>query len=97
MGNNFDKENKFDFWFLFLYNKTIIYCHKFMLNRQTTNNKTLDLLREVKLLRSALIGCIGKDAEGEYKPQFVKKILRDARENGKHVFKGKKLFLDSLK
>lgn len=68
-----------------------------MLNKQTSNNKTAELLREVKLLRSALIGCLGKDEEGEYKPQFVKKLLRDAGENGQYIFKNKKLFLESLR
>ncbi len=69
-----------------------------MLNKQTLEkNKIVALSQEIGLLRSAVIGSIGKDAEGEYKPEFVKKLLRDAREDDAHVFKNKKLFLESLK
>lgn len=69
-----------------------------MLNKQMLEkNKVTDMCQEIGLLRSAIIGYIGKDADGEYRPEFVKKLLRDAREDGVCVFKSKKLFLQSLK
>ncbi len=91
---------KFDFFDVFLYNKiiVIIIVIIFMLNKQTLKkNKISALYQEIGLLRSAVIGSIGKDAEGEYRPEFAKKLLRDAREDGVSVFKNKKLFLQSLK
>lgn len=69
-----------------------------MLNKQTLEkNKIMGLYQEIGLLRSAVIGSIGKDAEGGYRPEFVKKLLRDAREDSTYVFKNKKSFLQSLK
>jgi len=40
------------------------------------NNSKINIAQELTLLRSAVIGLIGKDPEGEYKPEFVKKVLR---------------------
>ena len=34
-----------------------------------------DLSREIASLRSFVIGIAGKDNEGEYRPEFVKKVL----------------------
>ena len=62
---------------------------------QVLNNKLqiLKLQEEIKLLRSFVIGIAGKDKEGEYKTEFVRKILRFTREKPKHTFKDKKSFL----
>ena len=49
--------------------------------------------RELKLLRSFVIGIAGKDKEGNYKPEFVEKILNNLREEPKYIFKDKKSFL----
>jgi len=51
---------------------------------------------EIKLLRSFLIGIAGKDKEGNYKPDFIKKVLKASQEKGKFIFKDKKLFLSCL-
>ena len=38
------------------------------------------LKEQVALLRSAVIGIIGeRDPEGEYRPEFVKKVLEDLK------------------
>jgi len=34
-----------------------------------------ELIVEVKMLRSVVIGLVGRDPEGEYKPEFVEKML----------------------
>ena len=62
-------------------------------------NKTgiTSLLEEIGLLRSAFIGLAGKDSEGEYNPKFVEQIFKDCKEKKIYTFRGKKLFLKSLK
>ena len=58
--------------------------------------KTKDLLLEVQLLKSTLIGFIGKDKEGDYNPKFVAKLLGDTRDLSKNKFKDKKSFLEII-
>ncbi len=67
-------------------------------NRMTNNNKVevKVLLREVKLLRSAVIGWVGKDSEGLYNSKFVKQVLKNCQEKDEYSFKDKKSFLKSL-
>ena len=69
-----------------------------MLDTRTTNNGTevKILLREVKLLRSAVIGWVGKDSEGLYNSKFVKQVLKNCQEKDEYAFKDKKSFLKSL-
>ncbi len=58
-----------------------------------------DILRELKLLRSFVIGFAGKDEEGNYNPKFIEKILRELQEPKKektHTFKDKKTFLSQI-
>ncbi len=58
---------------------------------------TLDLLKqEVELLRSLVISVVGKDKEGEYRPEFVKRILKSARSKPKYTYKDSKTFLSQL-
>lgn len=52
------------------------------------HNEVHDLKQEIQILRSLLIGILGRDEEGEYKPTFVRKILRSAGEKPTHVFRG---------
>lgn len=56
-----------------------------------------DLKKEVSRLRSVVIGIIGKDEEGEYRPEFVKKILKASQEPSHYTFKDKKHFLSQIK
>jgi hypothetical protein len=67
-----------------------------MATQTYTQPKFSKLEREVKLLRSFSIGIAGKDKEGNYRPEFVKKILRAAQEKGKFIFKDKESFLSRL-
>ena len=64
-----------------------------MTNKTLDKPKTTDikeLQREVELLRSFVIGHVGRDSEGEYRPEFVKRILQTSDEGRvEHVFKDK--------
>jgi hypothetical protein len=64
---------------------------------KTLQKKTRELEREVELLRSFMIGQLGKDPEGEYKPEFVKEALKAAKEKPKHEFKDAKSFLRQIR
>lgn len=55
------------------------------------------LQKEMDNLRSFIIGFIGKDKEGTYNPDFVKKILKASHEPAAILFKDKKDFLSQLK
>lgn len=69
-----------------------------MANTQTlTKTKINNLTQEVKFLRSAVIGWIGKDSEGGYNPEFVKSILKNCADKNIYSFKDKKSFLGLLK
>jgi len=60
------------------------------------NQKSNNLIEEVKGLRSFLIRILGRDKEGEYKPEFVRKVLRAARKKAVFTFKGRKDFLEQM-
>jgi len=60
------------------------------------NQKSTNLIEEVKALRSFLIGILGRDKEGEYKPEFVRKVLRAARKKAVFTFKGRRDFLEQM-
>ena len=56
-----------------------------------------NLRQEVSLLRSIVIGILGKDREGKYKPGFVKQILAAAKEEPASGFSDTDSFLRELK
>ena len=56
-----------------------------------------NLSHEVSVLRSYVIGAAGKDAEGNYKPSFVKAIKKASAEKPTHTFSGKGSLLKLLK
>jgi hypothetical protein len=60
-------------------------------------NELNNLKQEVQTLRSLVIGMIGADKEGSYKPKFVKEILEAAKENPIYRFQGARAFLQELK
>ena len=65
--------------------------------KKITNKTKEDLmLQEIKLLRSAIIGWVGKDPEGLYNSKFVKQVLKNSQEKSEFAFKDKKSFLKSL-
>jgi len=61
------------------------------LNREVSN-----LRREIEMLRSFLIGTLAKDEEGEYRPEFVKRILCLSKERARFIFKDAKSFLEQI-
>ena len=54
------------------------------------------LEKEVKMLRSFAVGIVGRDAEGEYRPEFVRQALRDANRVPTKRFVSAKKFLAEL-
>ena len=49
------------------------------------------------LLRSAVIGLLGEDEEGQYRPEFVEEILKSSKEKPTHTYKGPGSFLKQLR
>jgi uncharacterized membrane protein len=56
----------------------------------------LTLQQEVALLRSAVIGLVGKDPEGEYRPEFVRSTFAALRERATKQFESPEQFLADL-
>ena len=55
-----------------------------------TYDKQLDALQqELNILRSIVMGTIGKDREGNYDSSFVKKLLKTSKEKPIYNFKDK--------
>lgn len=71
-----------------------------MINKQNVkiiDRAKMDLISlEIKLLRSAIIGWVGKDSEGLYNSKFVEQVLKDCQEKEEYVFEDKKSFLKFL-
>ncbi len=61
------------------------------------NQEVSVLKREVKSLRSLIAGIIKKDREGEYRPEFVKKVLRLSKKEGNFKFQNSKSFIEQIK
>ena len=57
---------------------------------------TLTTKQEITLLRSAVINLIGRDAEGEYRPEFVKSTLAALSRRATRHFTSPKQFLASI-
>lgn len=55
------------------------------------------LQKEVSLLRSFVIGFAGKDREGRYRPEFVRRVLACLAETSQHIFKDASSFLKQLR
>jgi hypothetical protein len=54
------------------------------------------LVKELRLLKSFVIGLAGKDAEGNYRSEFIQKIHKLVNEQPAHTFKNSKTFLRSI-
>lgn len=61
------------------------------------NRNISKLQHEIETLRSFIIGVLGQDKEGKYKPEFTKKILRASSEDAPFVFKDKESFLKKVR
>ena len=64
---------------------------------QKLNTELVDLKREVRSLRSLVISLVGEDKEGRYRPEFVREILRAARQQPERLFKDARTFLAELR
>lgn len=53
------------------------------------NTKIDKLEQEIRILRSFLISIVGEDRDGKYRSEFVKEILRAAREKPNYIFDGR--------
>lgn len=56
----------------------------------------LTLKQEVELLRSAVIGLLGKDAEGAYRPEFVASTFAALKRNPTRRFVSARQFLRDI-
>ena len=56
----------------------------------------LTLREEVMLLRSAVIGLVGKDDEGEYRPEFVREVFKDLKRKPTLTFTTPEKFLEDV-
>lgn len=65
-------------------------------NLEKLNRNIYNLQRELKTLRSFVIGYLGKDKEGEYHPNFVKKIIKANSKDASLIFKDKQSFLKKI-
>ena len=65
--------------------------------KENLDQKIEELKKDIRFLKSFLIGILGKDKEGEYNPEFVKEVLRIAKKKPCFKFKSKKVFLEELK
>ncbi|MEK7655234.1 MAG: hypothetical protein AAB386_00945 [Patescibacteria group bacterium] len=55
-----------------------------------------ELASEVKRLRSVVIGLVGRDKEGAYRPAYVRRLLKIAAIPATHTFKDSETFLREL-
>lgn len=55
-----------------------------------------DLEGEVRRLRSLVIGLIGRDAEGVYRPSYAHGLIESSRDIPTKTFKGAEAFLKDL-
>ena len=58
---------------------------------------TLEIQKEINLLKSFAISILGNDKEGNYNPNFIKETLKATSERPSHSFKNKEDFLKLLK
>lgn len=61
-----------------------------------TSPQVKKLQRDVDLLRSAVIGLVKQDSEGEYKPEFIEEVLASLSEIPMYSFEGKLAFREQL-
>lgn len=57
----------------------------------------LTLQQEVSLLRSAVISLVGRDSEGEYRPEFVEEVFEDLKRKPTRVFTTPEKFLRDVR
>jgi len=60
------------------------------------NNQLEVLQQKVEMLQSFVISTIGKDKEGEYNPDFVRRILKASKERPQYEFNDPTSFLKQI-
>ena len=60
-------------------------------------NQIHSMKQQINSLRSAVISIIGKDKEGKYRPEFVKKTLQASREEASFVFRNSEQLLRQMR
>ena len=70
--------------------------YKNMYNTQTSSFTQRNIKKELLLLRSFMIGVAGKDSEGNYRPEFIRKILNFVNEQPTYTFQNASAFLGSI-
>jgi len=66
--------------------------------KTVTKRRTLaDLEHEVARLRSSIIGLLGKDTEGNYRPEFVAEVLKASKEKAAYKYTGPGSLLRQLR
>lgn len=58
---------------------------------------TMEIQKEISLLKSFAISVLGKDKDGEYNPKFVTETLKAVSEKSLSSFRNKESFLKLLK
>lgn len=79
-----------DRFFYFCYSKTM------PIATRNSTRELKELEAEVIALRSFVIGFAGRDPEGNYRPEFVERILKGAREESVGTFVSARSFLAAL-
>lgn len=68
------------------------------MSTKTLEKKYDNLSREIAQLRSLVINIVGqKDPEGEYRPEFVKSVLKAIKEKPTYKYSGEGSLLKQLK
>ncbi len=61
------------------------------------NSNISRLQKETEILRSFVVGMAGRDEEGEYRPEFVKRVLNSIKDDEIFELTGKECFFKKLK
>ena len=61
------------------------------------NQNIASLKDEMRVLHSLVIGVLGRDKEGKYRPEFTRKVSRLSKEKAGFVFKNDKSFLKQVR
>ena len=65
-------------------------------SRHVSREEFNGIQRDVRVLRSLLIGVVGEDREGAYRPALVRELLAASAEQPTRRFRNAKHFLDDI-
>ena len=61
------------------------------------NQNIANLKDEMRTLHSLVIGVLGRDEEGKYRPEFTRRVLKFSKEKAGFVFKNDRSFLKQIR